>query len=44
MNSWIKITKKVSATLNYIEHFPILGSTTAASASISFFISFIGIL
>ena len=35
--------KKVCTTLNYINHFPILGSTIAGSVSISAFASLVGI-
>ena len=36
--------KKVSTTLNYIEHFLILGSTITGCVSISAFASLVGIL
>ena len=35
--------KKVSATLNYVEHFRILGSTITGCTSISLFASLVGI-
>ena len=39
----IKKHKKVCTTLNYIEHFPTLGSTITGCISISAFASLIGI-
>ena len=42
MNWWIK-AQKVCATLNYIEHFLIFGSTITGCVSISAFASLVGI-
>ena len=43
MNWWVKSTKKICTTLNYIEHFLILAITITGCVSISFFASLVGI-
>ena len=43
MNWWVKKRKKVCASLNYIEHFLILGSTITGYVFISAFASLVGI-
>ena len=43
MNWWVKSTKKICTTLNYIEHFLILAITITVCVSISFFASLVGI-
>ena len=40
---WVKSTKKVCTTLNFIEHFLILASTISQYISVSAFTSLIGI-
>ena len=40
---WVKSTKKVCTTLNFIEHFLILASTISWCISVSAFTSLIGI-
>ena len=44
MSWWVKSTKKVCTTLNYIEHFLILASAVTGCISISAFASLLGIL
>ena len=41
---WVKSTKEVCTTLNFIEHFLILASTISQYISVSAFTSLIGIL
>ena len=43
MNWWVKSTKKVCTTLNYIEHILILASTITGYVYISVFASLIGV-
>ena len=43
MNWWVKSTKKICTTLNYIEHFLILAITITGCVAISFFASLVGI-
>ena len=43
MNWWVKSTKKICTTLNYIEHFLILAITITGCVSISSFASLVGI-
>ena len=44
MSWWVKSTKKVCTTLNYIEHFLTLASAVTGCISISAFASLLGIL
>ena len=44
MSWWVKSTKKVCTTLNFIEHFLILASAVTGCILISAFASFLGIL